>query len=178
MTAESRVARAFGLDEVGWARHANPWSGWTRFTTCLPLLVLAIWSRVWLGWWSLAPILLALLWIWLNPRAFGPVRDDRDWIAKGVFGERLWSNRHRVAVPNRHKVMPNVLNIASLMGFPFVVWGLVTLDLWPTVFGIAVITIGKLWYIDRMAILYEDMISSHPELRYRPPQSYAVSTGR
>ncbi len=74
--------------------------------------------------------------------------------------------------------MPNVLNIASLMGFPFLVWGLVTLDLWPTVFGIAVITVGKLWYIDRMAILYEDMISSHPELRYRPPQSYAVSTGR
>jgi anti-sigma factor RsiW len=41
---------------------------------------------------------LALLSIWLNPRALGPVRDDRAWIARGVFGERFWSNRNRAPV--------------------------------------------------------------------------------
>ncbi|OJF89614.1 DUF6653 family protein [Pararhizobium antarcticum] len=169
MTAESRIARAFGLDDMGWARHANPWSGWTRFTTCLPLLALAIWSRVWLDSWSLVPIALALFWIWVNPRAFAPVRDDRAWIARGVFGERLWSNRHRVAVPDRHRTMPNILNIGSLLGFPFLVWGLAFLDLWPTTFGTALIIGGKLWYIDRMVIIYEDMVTTQPELRYQPP---------
>lgn len=171
MTAENRIARAFGLDDMGWARHANPWSGWTRFITCLPLLVLAIWSRVWLGWWSLLPIAIALLWIWLNPRAFGPVQDDHAWIAKGVFGERLWSNRNSVPVPDRHRVMPNVLNIASLTGFPFLVWGLVALEVWPTALGMLVIIGGKLWYIDRMAILYEDMVAAQPELRYQRPNT-------
>lgn len=169
MTIENRIALLFALDDMGWARHANPWSGWTRFVTCLPLFALAVWSRVWLGWWSLIPIAGALLWIWLNPRAFDPVRDDRAWITRGVFGERFWSNRQRTAVPVRHATVPNVLNAASLTGLPFLLWGLVTLDLWPTVFGIAVIIGAKLWYIDRMAILYEDMIAREPHFRYQQP---------
>ncbi|ODT21898.1 MAG: hypothetical protein ABS35_16120 [Kaistia sp. SCN 65-12] len=65
------------------------------------------------------------------------------------------------------------MNAASLTGLPFLLWGLVTLDLWPTVFGITVIIGAKLWYIDRMAILYEDMIAREPHLRYQqPPLSY------
>ena len=49
MTVEKRIASAFGLDDEGWARHANPWSGWTRVITTLPLLIAAIWSRAWVG---------------------------------------------------------------------------------------------------------------------------------
>lgn len=85
MTAESRIAGAFRLDDEGWSRHANPWSGWTRILTCLPLLALAIWSRTWLGLWSLMPISLAILWIWLNPRAFSGARDDTAWVTKAVI---------------------------------------------------------------------------------------------
>lgn len=167
MTAERKIARLFGLDDAGWARHANPWSGWTRFITCLPLLVLAIWSRIWLGWWSCGPVALAILWIWLNPRAFGPVSDDSAWITKGVFGERFWSDRHQNPVPERHRVLPNLLNGASLVGFPFLVWGLVALDPWPTVYGMTFIIGAKLWYIDRMAILYEDIVAKDPARRFR-----------
>ena len=43
-----------------WARHANPWSGWTR-VAILPLFVLAIWSRAWLGWWALVPLALLVV---------------------------------------------------------------------------------------------------------------------
>jgi hypothetical protein len=60
------VARAFGIDETAWVRHANPWSVWMR-NTVLPLIVLAIWSRVWLGGWSLVPLSLAMLLTWLKP---------------------------------------------------------------------------------------------------------------
>ena len=38
MTFEARIARLFAMDEATWARHANPWSVWTRFTA-LPLLL-------------------------------------------------------------------------------------------------------------------------------------------
>uniref|UniRef100_A0A832H3E3 Uncharacterized protein n=1 Tax=Oscillatoriales cyanobacterium SpSt-402 TaxID=2282168 RepID=A0A832H3E3_9CYAN len=58
MTLERKIATAFHMSEETWARHANPRSVWTRFTV-LPMLILAIWSRIWLGWWSLAPIAIA-----------------------------------------------------------------------------------------------------------------------
>ena len=167
MTVENRVARAFGLDDAGWARHANPWSGWSRAVTALPVLVLAVWSRIWLGWWSLVPVTGALAWIWLNPRAFGPAADDSAWITKGVLGERLWANRDRVPVPQRHRIVPHVLNLAQLAGLPFLVWGLVGLQVWPTGVGVLLIAGTKLWYLDRMAILYGDMTAVQSQLRYR-----------
>jgi hypothetical protein len=169
MTLENRIASAFGLNDTGWARHANPWSGWTRVITTLPLLVAAIWSRAWLGYWSLIPIAVALWWIWFNPRAFGPARSDHAWISKCVLGERFWSNRKEAPVPERHRWIPNALNIASLAGFPFLIWGLARFEPWPTVLGMTLITGAKLWYIDRMAILYDDMVQANPDLRYRSP---------
>lgn len=167
MTVENRIASAFGLDDTGWARHANPWSGWTRILTTGPLLIAAVWSRAWLGYWSLVPIAVALWWIWFNPRAFGPAKDDHAWITKCVLGERFWSNRREVPVPERHRRIPHVLNIVSLTGVPFLIWGLAAFAPWPTALGAVIITGAKLWYIDRMAILYDDMVSTQPELRYR-----------
>jgi hypothetical protein len=46
MTLERKIAAAFQMGDEAWLRHANPWSGWTRFATVLPLLSLAVWSRV------------------------------------------------------------------------------------------------------------------------------------
>jgi len=166
MTVEQRIARAFRLDDAGWARHANPWSAWSRALTALPVLVAAIWSRVWWGPWSLVAVAVALAWIWLNPRAFGPAADDSAWMTKGVLGERLWANRDRVPVPERHRIVPKVLNLAQLSGVPFLVWGLVGPQLLPTVVGVLLIAGIKLWYIDRMAILYGDMTAAAPQLRY------------
>ena len=78
-----------GMDDRAWQRHANPWSVWTRILTPLPLLALAVWSRVWLGWGALWPVALALGWIWLNPRLFpAPARLD-GWAAAAVMGERV-----------------------------------------------------------------------------------------
>lgn len=55
-------------DEM-WRRHANPWSVWTRFAA-IPAFILAAWSRVWLGWWSLIPIGLVVAWLFLNVIVF------------------------------------------------------------------------------------------------------------
>ena len=54
-TTEGRVAHFFGLRGDTWMRHANPRSVWTRFT-CVSLVVIAVWSRVWIGWYCLIPI--------------------------------------------------------------------------------------------------------------------------
>jgi hypothetical protein len=40
---DNKVARAFGLDAAGWARHANPWSVYTRIPVPV-LLAAAVWT--------------------------------------------------------------------------------------------------------------------------------------
>jgi hypothetical protein len=175
VTLARRVAALHRLDEAGWARHANPWSGWTRFATALPALVLAVWSRVWLGWWSLGPIALALMWIWLNPRTFRPARSDAAWMTRGVLGERLWSMRDTLPIPERHCVAPRLIAGLAALGLPFLAWGLVALDAWATFVGVLLSVLGKLWFVDRMALLYDDMIAARPELRYRLPKEGALA---
>ncbi|MDZ7786786.1 MAG: DUF6653 family protein [Halofilum sp. (in: g-proteobacteria)] len=156
MTLERRVASVFRMDEETWKRHANPLSVWTRVSV-LPLLVLAFWSRAWVGWWSLLLILAALVWTWLNPRLFTPPTTMDSWAAKGVLGERVWLNRDNVAVPIHHRKVPNILSVLSACGIVFVVWGVVALSAWPVVFGVFTVIVCKLWFVDRMVWLYHDI---------------------
>ena len=53
-TKDRKVASLFGLEGDSWMKHANPASVWTRFSV-LSILALAVWSRDWIGAWSLIP---------------------------------------------------------------------------------------------------------------------------
>jgi hypothetical protein len=44
-----------------------------------------------------------------------------------------------------------------------VIWG--ALAIWPTLLGATVVYLSKLWFIDRMVWLYEDMKNVEPEYR-------------
>ncbi|WP_204263561.1 DUF6653 family protein [Geodermatophilus normandii] len=44
----------------------------------------------------------------------------------------------------------------SALGMPFLARGLVVRNGWMVLFGLAVETAGKVWFIDRMAILHDD----------------------
>ena len=159
MTLDARMAKAFGLEGDAWQRHANPWSVYTRIPIP-PLLAAAIWSRTWIGWRSLVPVGLVCAWTAINPRAFPPPRSLDHWASKGVLGETYWANRKEVPVPPRHRVAPNVLAAVSAVGVPFVARGLIARNGWMVLFGLAVQTAGKVWFIDRMAILYDDVASA------------------
>jgi hypothetical protein len=152
------------MDEATWLRHANPWSVWTR-ASVLPLVILAIWSRDWLGAWSWAAIAASVAWMWLNPRIFGRPKSMDNWASRGVLGERVWLSRDVVPVPRHHRVVPHVLNGVTAVGTIFVVWGLVTSAVWPTLLGAALIYCGKLWFLDRMVWLYQDMIGRNEQYR-------------
>lgn len=164
MVYERKIAWAFAMDDATWERHASPWSVWTRIGT-LPLVVAAIWSRVWLGWGSLIPIGLVLAWIWLNPRLFARPRSTNNWASKGVLGERVWLNRDAIPVPERHRLVPHLLSAVAALGGLVLVYGLVVLEVWPTLFGATLAWIGKLWFVDRMVWLYEEMQDASPEYR-------------
>lgn len=163
MGYERLVAGAFRMDERTWARHANSWSVYTRIAT-LPVVLLALWSRVWLGWWSLALIAAVVVWVWVNPRLFPAPRSTDNWAAKVTFGERVWLGRRERAIPPRHRVFPHVLNGIAAAGIAVALWGAYALAVWPTVLGTVLVYAGKLWFCDRMVWLFEDMRRVDPEL--------------
>jgi len=148
--------RLMAMDDATWARHANPMSAYTRFTV-LPLLVMAIWSRVWLGWWAILPTALVLAWAWVNPRAFPPPRNLDNWASRGVLGERVFLNR-RDEVAAHHRAWADGLAWASLPGVIVLVIGLIRLEPWWTLFGMVLAVGPKVWFVDRMVWLYGDWL--------------------
>ncbi|MCM4161267.1 hypothetical protein FHG64_02890 [Antarcticibacterium flavum] len=160
MSFEKKIAGLFNLTEENWQRHANPWSVWTR-NLSLPLLILAFWSRIWIGWYSLIPIGLAILWTWLNPQLFDKPKNTNNWASRSVMGERFWINRKNVPIPLHHRIVPKILSAVATIGSGIVVFGVFELDLWLTVLGSILVYTGKLWFLDRMVWLYFDMKEQH-----------------
>jgi hypothetical protein len=163
-TSEHRVAKLFGLEGEGWMRHSNPISVWTRFAV-LPLLTLSVWSRDWIGWWCLVPVALSLIFMVVNPLLFPVPRSTRNWASKGVFGERIWAERNRVTLPDQFATsrVPTVAPAFQLVGVAVLGWGLVDLDPLVTVAGMLIVQVAKIWYIDRMALLFDDMKTRRSE---------------
>ena len=146
--------RLMGMDDASWKRHENPVSGWTR-VLILPTLALALWSRVWLGWWSLLPIGALIVFTWLNPRLFPPPEDDKAWMTRGVLGERIWLARKQLPIPAEHDRVDRMLLLVSAIGVAPFAFGLVYYDLPWVIVGLVLMMGGKLWFVDRMVWLYE-----------------------
>jgi hypothetical protein len=153
MDTADRIAKTFGMNDEAWRRHANPWSVWTRFAA-IPLMLLAIWSRTWIGWWCLVPVAAVVVWLFINPKAFPPVDEPRSWAARGIYGERAWV-RDRGLVPPDHRGVLRLLVSLGTIGFGMILWGLIALQVWPTVFGTTLIVLAQLWRIDRFNWLWE-----------------------
>lgn len=136
-----------------WMRHANPWSVWTRFAA-VPAFILAVWSRVWIGWWSLLPIAFVMLWLFLNVFVFPPITSPQSWVSKGIYGEKLWLSK-RSEVPEHYAVVQQWLIILGLIGMILITGGLYQLHAWISILGAAVLILPQLWRIDRFSTLYE-----------------------
>jgi len=153
MKLEQAAEKMLHMNDEVWERHANPWSVWTRYSG-LPLLILAVWSRVWIGWWSLLPIAAVIIWIWLNPRLFPKPQSTDNWASQAVLGERIWLAHQ--AIPEHHIAAVKTLKIIMSIGTAITVYGLVVLHLWLTLLGTAIVILGKSWFLDRMVWLYKD----------------------
>jgi hypothetical protein len=163
-THDRKVAKAFGLEGEGWMRHANPVSVWTRFAA-LSLLSLAVWSRDWIGVWCLIPVTLALVWMFVNPLFFKAPASTRNWASRSVLGERIWVDRDRIDLPEqfRSRAPSLVANIYSAIGMGLLAFGLVDLNILATVTGLLITHGGKVWYLDRVTLLFADMKGRSPE---------------
>lgn len=170
------LERLMGMDERVWQRHASPWSVWTR-VAAFPLLVLAIWSRVWIGWWAAPAVAAIALFLYANPRLFPPPDHTDNWASKATFGERVYLARRSVPIPAHHRRAAALLTTAAMIGAGLLVYGLVRLQLTPVLVGLLLAAGAKLWFVDRMVWLYEDMARADPRYRDwliptpRPPEA-------
>ena len=156
----SAVQRAFSMTDDAWRRHANPWSVYTRFAA-IPPLVLALWSRTWIGWWCLVPLAVVAGWLWLNPRAFPAVEVPTAWASKGIYGEWIWAGQPE-RVPAHHRRAFRLIALPGVVGIALMVWGLVALSVWPTVVGVAFVVLAQLWRIDRLVWMYDELHREPP----------------
>lgn len=163
MTIERKIARFFQLDDAAWMRHANPWSVATRFTV-LPFLLLAGWSIELLQWWATLPIALALLWMYINPLIFKAPKSTRNWASKAVLGERVFLNRDKIVLPRQHQTpVHKIANSVAFGGLLLSMWAVYAHQLDWLITGVLFSYFGKVWYLDRMVWLFEDMKKEHPE---------------
>ena len=106
----------------------------------MPLLVVSIWSRDWIGWWCLVPVVVSLVFMMVNPLLFPKPRSTRNRASKAVFGERIWSQRLAVPVPEQFttRVLNATYAIRSF-GAAALAYGLVRLDLVATLTGVVIL---------------------------------------
>ena len=156
MSIGQRIAAIFRLDDEGWERHANPMSVATRFAP-LPLLTVILWFRADLGPWTILAIALVALFTWVNPRLFRKPKTHGPWASRAVLGERLWLARHERPIPTHHRPLIVVTTTITGVGLLPLVYGLVRLEIWPTVFGLTLVLLGKTWFLDRMVWLYDEV---------------------
>ncbi|MEM9170283.1 MAG: DUF6653 family protein [Pseudomonadota bacterium] len=153
--------RLMAMDDAAWRRHANPWSVWTRLAAT-PLLFVALWSPFWIGWAGALPIAAAALWTWINPRLFPPPgRFDR-WASKGVLGERVWLNRKAVPIPAGYARAANVTTAISALFMVGVAFAFFTRNFAAGFLAWHAAVLAKLWFVDRMARLWEIMKDADP----------------
>jgi hypothetical protein len=162
MSIEETAEKLFQMSNEVWERHANPWSVWTRYP-CLPLLCFAVWSRVWIDWLCLVPVVAVCLWIWVNPRVFGRPHSTNSWASKAVLGERVLLTHPKSEIPAHHTVALRAIKYVMSVGFIMTVYGLIVLHLWLAIFGTVISILGKTWFLDRMVWLYQDLCSENSE---------------
>lgn len=73
----ARVRRAV------FARHANPWSAWTRWAST-PLVLVPVWTR------RRSHAAAVAAWFALNPVVFPEPADNEAWASRAMLGEELW----------------------------------------------------------------------------------------
>ncbi len=164
MAYDKAALKLMSMSDEVWIRHANPWSVRTRILL-FPLWFFALWSRVWIGWWAVAPVGVMAVLTWLNPRIFRPYTDDKSWSTRGVLGERIFTRRREVQIPREHLLTAHLLSGLAGISMIAAIFGFLFEDFRLALGGWLLAATFKLWFFHRMVRLYEVMCSEVPEYR-------------
>lgn len=81
--ADTSTGTAARLRHAMFARHANPWSAWTRWAST-PLVLIPVWTR------RRSHAALVVAWLAVNPVLFPKPANDRAWSTRAMLGEERW----------------------------------------------------------------------------------------
>ena len=104
-------------------------------------------------------LLPLMIWTYLNPRFFKKPKTTKSWASKAVLGERVLTQKDdlRVIIPKHHAFTSKLLTyIASAFGL-IMVYGIVSASFWFCVIGTVGSYMAKMWFLDRMVWLFEDI---------------------
>jgi len=149
------IQKVFNMTDKVWEKHSNPWSVWTRFAS-LPFLIIAFWSIHYIGIYSLIPIIISIVWLWLNPRLFSKPVSQSSWASKAVLGEKIWINERDNNLNEKHRYVVNYSSAISFLGFLFLIRSVYVQDITMTILSTVILYVGKMWFLDRMVWVYED----------------------
>lgn len=149
------------MSNATWARHANPRSVYSRIAGSV-FIFFALWSLHWIGKFSGIPIAFAIAWIWLNPRLFSPPATAQSWAARGVLGERAFINRKRIPIPEEHRQVALIATAIAVLFLLIAIYGLAAQNFWAAFAGWYASVLAKLWFVDRMAWLWDVMKDQSP----------------
>jgi len=152
------AAKYFAMDEKVWARHANPWRVWTRYS-CLPLLLACLWWREALQVWFWPTLTVVLLWIWLNPRCFKKPAKTDNWASRCVIGERILIYQ-REKVATHHEPVLNTIAILLAVFTLLCAIGLFFHEPISTCMGGMGLILTKTWFLDRMVWLSREVMAA------------------
>jgi hypothetical protein len=102
MSAIARVRRAI------FARHANPWSAWTRWAST-PLVLVPAWTR------RRSHAVLVGAWLAMNPVIFPKVSDERNWATRAMLGEELWITRRPKDAATVLTIVTSVVAVVAIV---------------------------------------------------------------
>ncbi len=153
--------RAMGMSGAVWARHANPWSVYSRILGGSAVF-LALYSAHWIGWWAVAPVLASGLWAWLNPRLFPPPKRADGWAARGVLGERAFLNRRRVPLPARDAWEAHGWTALATLCMGPALYGLIVGEFWLACGAWHAATAAKLIFVHRLGQVWDRVKDAHP----------------
>jgi len=134
------------LGEDFWARHTNPWSGYTRLPMG-PVLLLGLYRRDW------RMVGLTLLYVVINPILFSEPESKDAWISRSVLGEQLWLEEgHGVFEAN----LPGVLNGLNAVAYCYGLFGAYKRNPQTTALGGGVALTCKLVYLAILVRYYDE----------------------
>jgi hypothetical protein len=84
-----------------------------------------------------------------------------NWGSKSVLGERCWSERKEKPVQQHHNTPVLILKILQSIGGIILIVGLWKLEINLTIIGTIIVYLSKMWFLDRMVWIYEEMIEKH-----------------
>ena len=128
----------------------------------VPLLALAIWSRDWIGWWSLAAVAAVLAFMMVNPLLWlGEPCSTRSCVKRVRRAYLVRPTRSSCPLQFRASNVPNVTTALQVAGLAVMAYGLVRLD-WLAVVSGVLLAQTAAWLLDRMVLLFEDMKARDP----------------